>query len=339
MRGMAEVNTRAWVPGVPSDPGSRIVALDALRGFALCGIIFVNIYQIMLMEPSKTPGAAPVPDFLTDFFQARFYPIFSVLFGIGFGIFLNTARGSDEGPRLLLTRRLLILGMFGAFHALLHPGEVLLPYAVVGLVLLLPLSFAPRWVSVAAGFVLSVAAVAIFAGGIALIPGMFALGFGATRYGLAESLDRRTGQLAVAFLALAALCVGTALLRAQPMQVEVGQKLAAATALLMSMGYLTGFLLLVRTPLRTVVEAVLAPMGRMALTNYITATLLFVPIGHAIGLYRSSNWDLAISLAAGILLVQAVWSVLWLRSFAYGPLEWVWRCLTWWQPVPIRGRG
>ena len=41
-------------------------------------------------------------------------------------------------------------------------------------------------------------------------------------------------------------------------------------------------------------------------------------------------------LTVGILLVQAVWSSWWLRAFRYGPVEWVWRCLTWWQVAPLR---
>lgn len=334
---MAEANIRARMPDVPRGHVPRIVELDALRGFALCGIVFVNIYQVMLMEPSRTPGAAPVPAVLLDFFQARFYPIFSVLFGIGFGLFLRSVRGTGVArPRLLLIRRLLVLALLGAFHTFLHPGEVLLPYAIAGLVLLLPLSFAPRWVDLAVGVALTVAAVVVYAGGIALIPGLFTLGFAAALYALPDTLARRSGQLAVAFPTFAALCLLAVLVRTLSMPPAVDQRLAAATALLMSFGYLTGFLLLLCTPLRAPIAAVLAPMGRMALTNYITATLLFVPVGHAIGLYRSSNWDVEVALASAILLVQAIWSVLWLRAFHYGPLEWIWRCLTWWHPVPMR---
>jgi uncharacterized protein len=40
--------------------------------------------------------------------------------------------------------------------------------------------------------------------------------------------------------------------------------------------------------------------------------------------------------AAAILLVQALWSRWWLARFRYGPLEWAWRCVTWWQRVDLR---
>lgn len=331
---MAEANHGTRVPVRP--PTERIVALDALRGFALCGIIFVNIYQVMLMEPSKTPGAAPVPDFLLDFVQARFYPIFSLLFGVGFGIFLRAAESASDGPRVLLFRRMLVLGVFGLLHGQLQPGEVLLPYAVVGIFLLLPLSFAPRWVSLVAGVVLSLAAVLLYAGGIALIPGVFALGFAAARYAIPETLAQRTGQLAVVFAACVVTGLGTAFLRTLPVSDPVWQRFAAGTALSMSFAYLVGFLLLLRTPLTGALSAIFAPLGRMALTNYVSATLLFLPIGHAIGLYRSSNWDAEVTLAVAILVLQAIWSLLWLRWFRYGPLEWVWRWLTWVRLPPMR---
>lgn len=104
-----------------------------------------------------------------------------------------------------------------------------------------------------------------------------------------------------------------------------------------SCAYACAFLLALMLPtVGQVLDKVLAPMGRMALTNYITATLLFVPLGHAVGLYGSAEWGRKALLATGILLVQMVWSHLWLRFFRYGPLEWVWRCITYRDRVSLR---
>lgn len=49
-----------------------------------------------------------------------------------------------------------------------------------------------------------------------------------------------------------------------------------------------------------------------------------------------SSYGAVVGLGLAIGVVQAIVSVLWLRSFRYGPLEWLWRCLTWWQWVPVR---
>jgi uncharacterized membrane protein YeiB len=107
----------------------------------------------------------------------------------------------------------------------------------------------------------------------------------------------------------------------------------------MAAGYAALFLALLRTPVGSILSRVFAPIGRMALTNYLTATLLFVSVGTALGLRGSSEWTTAMLLGAGILAAQAIWSMLWLRAFRYGLMEWVWRRLTYWQPIPMRGRA
>lgn len=82
------------------------------------------------------------------------------------------------------------------------------------------------------------------------------------------------------------------------------------------------------------ISALLAPMGRLALTNYLSATALFVTVGEAIDLTGSADFGRIALLGTGILLVQAIWSPLWLSRFHYGPMEWLWRCITWWEFVP-----
>lgn len=66
---------------------------------------------------------------------------------------------------------------------------------------------------------------------------------------------------------------------------------------------------------------------------------LFVGAGRAIGLEGSTLRGPATALAAGILVLQAVLSPLWLRAFRHGPPERVWRCATWGELVAIRKEG
>ncbi|NJI21400.1 hypothetical protein HBJ00_22630, partial [Aeromonas veronii] len=71
---------------------------------------------------------------------------FSFLFGIGFGIMWLSASRRSPRPRLALLRRFLflgVLGVLGALHMLLQPGEALLPYAIAALVVLLPSTWIP----------------------------------------------------------------------------------------------------------------------------------------------------------------------------------------------------
>ncbi|HZB60414.1 MAG TPA: hypothetical protein VFA73_14615 [Actinomycetota bacterium] len=118
-------------------PNERIQALDVLRGFALCGIVLINIYQ--------TLGMRDLPAGLEHFVMARFYVIFSLLFGVGFAIFLERASARSDRPRVLLVRRFVFLALLGGLHHLLQPGEVLLPYAICGLVFLPPSATPGRW--------------------------------------------------------------------------------------------------------------------------------------------------------------------------------------------------
>ncbi|MBB6349506.1 putative membrane protein YeiB [Nonomuraea muscovyensis] len=75
----------------------------------------------------------------------RFFPIFAVLFGVGFALLLESAEGRTASPRLLLLRRLLVLLAIGLLHLfLIWPGDVLAIYAASGLVILLPSTWLPR---------------------------------------------------------------------------------------------------------------------------------------------------------------------------------------------------
>ncbi|MEU8379904.1 DUF418 domain-containing protein [Streptosporangium sp. NPDC048865] len=318
-------------PVAPKQPKQRITALDALRGFALCGIIFINIPQTM--EMFAYAGQLPAP--LRLFFYGRFYPIFYLLFGVGFGIFLRSAMRRSERPRLLLLRRFVALALLGGVLHLLQPGEVLLPFAITGLLVLLPLSYLPGRALLVVGVLLTVAGVLAGVGGLGLLPGLFALGFALAELRVPERLDESRGRLiglGVAALVTALLTYGVITLGAPDVaQIRLGMVLSLATAAC----YTVGFLLLLRTRIGAALSWVLASMGRMALTNYFGAALLFVPIGTVIGLRDSSSWDLAVLLSVCILGFQAVVSILWLRTFGYGPLEWAWRCATYWRWLPI----
>ncbi|MFF4170713.1 DUF418 domain-containing protein [Streptomyces sp. NPDC001744] len=326
--------------------GRRITVLDALRGFALCGILLVNVNQIAPMDPVSSAPSEPVqwyavPEYLELFVQHRFFPVFSFLFGLSFAIFLDSAARRSARPRLLLVRRLIALGLLGAAHQLLHPGEALLPYAIVGLVILLPASWLPTWLVLTGGLLGTVASVTVVGGGLVSIPGLFLLGLALARLGIASTLDRRTGQLAVVLaLAVPAAAAGIWWQHTYPMAGPYATRIAAGAGLLGAVAYSTALvLLLLRTPLGRPLSAVLEPLGRMALTNYLTATLAVVAAAPALGLAESSHWDRAMVLAVTILAVQSVFSRWWLSRFRYGPLEWGLRCVTWWNVMPLARRS
>ena len=75
---------------------------------------------------------------------------------------------------------------------------------------------------------------------------------------------------------------------------------------------------------------VLAPMGRMALTNYLMQTMICITIFYGVGFGFGGNIGQSIffPIAIGIYLLQILYSNLWFKYFNYGPFEWIWRMLT-----------
>jgi uncharacterized protein len=78
--------------------------------------------------------------------------------------------------------------------------------------------------------------------------------------------------------------------------------------------------------------------GQMALTNYLGMSFVMALIfqGWGLGLFdrfnRFEQWGF---LVLGCVLMLG-WSQPWLKRFRFGPLEWVWRCLTYWRLFPLR---
>jgi uncharacterized protein len=82
----------------------------------------------------------------------------------------------------------------------------------------------------------------------------------------------------------------------------------------------------------------LAPVGRMALTNYLLQTIICVLIfyGYGFGQFGRIGATTATLIALSIFLFQILMSTIWLRYFIYGPAEWIWRQLTYRKWLAIR---
>ena len=84
--------------------------------------------------------------------------------------------------------------------------------------------------------------------------------------------------------------------------------------------------------------ALMRPVGQMAFTNYLTQSLLCGLFFYGIGLGKFGQlqrYELYYVVLT-IWVIQIIWSHLWLRNFNFGPLEWLWRSLTYWKMQPIR---
>lgn len=84
--------------------------------------------------------------------------------------------------------------------------------------------------------------------------------------------------------------------------------------------------------------SVIAPVGRMALTSYLTHTIICVLLfyGYGLGFFGQLRATQATLVALGIFVAQIIYSNVWLKYFNYGPMEWIWRQLTYKRRIPIR---
>jgi uncharacterized protein len=106
----------------------------------------------------------------------------------------------------------------------------------------------------------------------------------------------------------------------------------------LALAYIAGIALLWQIPAFQRFLKVLAPAGRMAMTNYLMQTLIALLIfyGYGLGFYGKIGPTGTSLIAIGVFGIQIIFSTVWLRYFIYGPMEWIWRQLTYKQVLPIR---
>lgn len=250
--------------------------------------------------------------------------------------------GEADRPRLVLVRRLVALGVLGALHQSVHPGEVLLPYAVFGLIFLLPASSLKPRTTLVVGLVLLVIGGQLIAG-CGVMPGLLVIGLALARIGVPQALGshRREWHIATGVFGgvtaayLTTIVAGNRIPTLSLGPTALSSQLAAVAA---GMLYVCLFVLLLRAPLAGPLSRALAPMGRMALTNYLLATALILVLAPLLGIDHTDDGPAIALLVVGIIVVEAVLSRLWLARMRFGPAEWAWRCVTWWSVLPIRDR-
>jgi uncharacterized protein len=101
-------------------------------------------------------------------------------------------------------------------------------------------------------------------------------------------------------------------------------------------GYVSATVLLLERPAWRRRLAVFAPVGRMALTNYLSQTVIGMAVFYGGGLVGTIGVAAALGIALAMFAAQLAWSPWWLARFHFGPMEWVWRSLTYGRAQPMR---
>ena len=135
------VDTPALAPIVES---KRIDAMDILRGFALIGILFMNvewfgraIAELGTFDETLNGLDHAAGWLVRCFVEGKFYKLFALLFGMGFAVMLIRARDAGRPFGWWFIRRMTVLFVIGLLHMVfIWPGDILHDYAIAGLVLL-----------------------------------------------------------------------------------------------------------------------------------------------------------------------------------------------------------
>lgn len=137
----------------PVTGAERILALDVLRGFAMIGVLIA--YSMWSLgtapEESWSPLDKRLDEIASFVIDGKFYTILAFLFGLGFSI--QVGRAPDDAAAVeIYCRRLAVLAGIGLIHALLlRNGDILLPYALTGF-LLVPFRHASNRVLIGSAF-------------------------------------------------------------------------------------------------------------------------------------------------------------------------------------------
>lgn len=400
--------------GAPVEGSKRHIILDALRGFALLGIVLANFPEFSLftflkpetVQSMPTAGIDSVTKYLLYIFiDGKFYTIFSLLFGIGFSIIIenNTKRGADGFK--IFYRRMLWLLVIGLLHLMfIWSGDILMLYAAVGMILplfrnckdvvilawaicllALPvlIDFISQWTGIYMSAKLvewqgllcdrygitddnfaywlrdarsygdvfkflimgSVERMSEFVDGNRYfkVAGLFLIGFiiGRHKY-FARISDFKS---VLKRIAIIGICVGLPLsgfyawsaVNGKPWGWGAHSALYFATVYLTSFGYIALFAFLYNKFRDSIVWKILSYPGRMALTNYIGQSVLGVIIFYGVGFGFGAETGLFATewIALGVFIFEIVASACWLSISKFGPLEWIWRCLTYQKRFPL----
>lgn len=179
--------------------------------------------------------------------------------------------------------------------------------------------------------------------------GRFALGAAIGRSGVLDHIPRhlpllrRIASIAIPLGLVLALIVSllgkgywSPFVAAKPL----GEALRSPVAILLTAGYAAGIVVALHTSLGGRLFGVFAPVGRMALTNYLAQGLLYAfvmtNVGPGLGLAGRIGTSAVIATCIAFFAFQTVFSQWWLARYRFGPMEWLWRALTYGERPAMR---
>lgn len=308
------------------------------------------------------------------FIDQKTMALFSLLFGAGIVVFADRAEAKGNRPVWLSLWRNLLLLIIGLIHSEFWFGDVLTLYAVCSPVLLVMRKRSARTLFIAGGACIAVSAITMVVAQLVIDPatdlGEYWVDENAAMsdvVGLAFLFD-------FGGRALGAMLIGVGLFRAEIVQglrpaafyrrmalvglgaglplsvlgvaIHVGYDWSGDVALIgavpnimatipMALAYLAIIALWNQRPDTRWHERVRA-VGRMALTNYLTQTIIGLLVLDGLFEFGSLSRSQILAFIVAVWALQLAWSEPWLRRFRFGPFEWLWRVGTYRKLQAIR---
>ncbi|ELL9438075.1 DUF418 domain-containing protein [Salmonella enterica] len=308
----------------------RNVTLDFVRGVAILGILLLNISAFGLPKAAYLNPAwygAIVPEdawswaILDIVAQAKFLTLFALLFGAGLQMLLP--RGKQW-----IQSRLTLLVLLGFIHALFFwDGDILLAYGLVGLICWRLIRDAPSVKSLFnTGILLYLVGI-----GVLLLLGAALMRSGWLKGQYSLRHYRRTGALLVALgllINLPAVILQWRLDWAYRWCAFLLQAPRELSAPLQTLGYAALMFGFWPQLSRCRLTLAIACVGRMALTNYLLQTIICTTLFYQFGLFMKFNRLELLFFVVPVWAINLLFSVIWLRFWRQGPVEWLWRQLT-----------
>ncbi|MDQ3161171.1 MAG: hypothetical protein M3Q51_09165, partial [Pseudomonadota bacterium] len=238
-----QVATESWRP---LQSHERIQTLDVIRGFALLGIFLMNVewFNRPIAELGSGVQAGltgldlAAGWLIHTFISSKLWPMFSLLFGMGFAVMLQRARAKGSAFVATYARRTAALALFGLLHGvLLWPGDILFAYAVTAAALLLTLFGKPKhWLMLLVPFAgLTAIPATSSAGGVIAVLVFSAL---VAVYLRDERLIRGWPRISLALIALGLLMVVGGAVAAAMVEVDKGAPFMVGGLLLLAVAWL-----------------------------------------------------------------------------------------------------
>jgi uncharacterized protein len=396
----------------------RIISLDVLRGFAILGILIMNIQSFSMIEaayinPSAygdLTGLNKLVWMLSHIFaDQKFLSIFSILFGAGILLIVSKAESSSKSAAGFHYRRIFWLFIIGLLHAYIFwHGDILVTYSICALIAFLFIKKSPKTLFIWGLIIFSIASLIYILSGFSMafwppesmaetmkswrpstemiqkelaafrgswseqmvfrLPasikfqtfiflfytgwragGLMLLGMALFKW---DILSAKKSKKFYINLILLGVFIGFPLIiwginsnfnSGWTLQYSMflGWQFNYWGSLFVALAYIGVIMMIYKLNWIKGVTSKMALIGRTALSNYLLQTLIctFIFYGHGLKYFGKVERGGQIIIVLAVWFLQVFITYIWMRYFRFGPIEWIWRSLSYWKIQPMRIRS